>query len=115
MEGCHAAAKAAEKKAAADAKQAAKWERFAKLPVQLEKWLTKEIHSWADMITDEGLAKAKQQCEMMASKFDQDWYIKRSETNIEKLDVPREDLHDVSTNKDTTFFSYSILPFFGST
>ena len=57
------AKKAAEKQAASDAKQAAKWERFAKLPVQMEKWLTKEIHSWAEMITSEGLAKAKADCD----------------------------------------------------
>ena len=94
------AKKAAEKQAAADAKQAAKWERFAKLPVQMEKWLTKEIHSWAGMITSEGLTKAKQQCEMMASKFDQDWYINRSKKNIEKLAVMRTDCRMWQNNMD---------------
>ena len=85
------AKKAAEKQEAADAKQAAKWQRFAKLPVQMEKWLTKEIHSWADMITDEGLAKAKADCDRNEWKFDQDWYINRSKTNIEKLAAMRTD------------------------
>ena len=92
------AKKAAEKQAAVDAKQAAKWERFAKLPVQLEKWLTKEIQSWADMITDEGLAKAKADCDRNEWKFDQDWYIKRSETNINKLDVMRTDCRTWQNN-----------------
>ena len=92
------AKKAAEKQAALDAKQAAKWQRFAKLPVQLEKWLTKEIHGWAGMITSEGLTKAKQQCEMMASKFDQDWYINRSKTNIEKLAAMRTDCRTWQNN-----------------
>ena len=92
------AKKAAEKQAAADAKQAAKWERFAKLPVQMEKWLTKEIHTWADMITDEGLAKAKADCDRNEWKFDQDWYIKRSETNIEKLAAMRTDCRTWQNN-----------------
>ena len=85
------AKKAAEKQAALDAKQQAKWERFAKLPVQMEKWLTKEIHSWAGMITSEGLAKAKADCDRNEWKFDQDWYINRSKTNIEKLAAMRTD------------------------
>ena len=92
------AKKAAEKQAASDAKQAAKWERFAKLPVQMEKWLTKEIHTWADMITDEGLAKAKADCDRNEWKFDQDWYIKRSETNIEKLAAMRTDCRTWQNN-----------------
>ena len=94
------AKKAAEKKAAADAKQQAKWERFLKLPVQMEKWLTKEIHDWAGMITSEGLAKAKEQCDAMASKFDQDWYINRSKTNIEKLAAMRTDCRKWQNNKN---------------
>ena len=85
------AKKAAEKQAAADAKQAAKWERFAKLPVQLEKWLTKEIHDEAALITDEGLAKAKKQCDEMQCKFHKDWYIKRSQERIEKNNKMRND------------------------
>ena len=92
------AKKAAEKQAALDAKQAAKWERFAKLPVQMEKWLTKEIHEWAGMITSEGLIKAKEQCDAMQCKFDQDWYIKRSETNIEKLAAMRTDCRTWQNN-----------------
>ena len=94
------AKKAAEKQAAADAKNQAKWERFLKLPVQMEKWLTKEIHDWAGMITSEGLAKAKEQCDAMASKFDQDWYINRSKTNIEKLAAMRTDCRKWQNNKN---------------
>jgi len=94
------AKKAAEKKAAADAKNQAKWERFLKLPVQMEKWLTKEIHDWAGMITSEGLTKAKEQCDAMACKFDQDWYINRSKTNIEKLAAMRTDCRKWQNNKN---------------
>tara|TARA_R100000234_G_scaffold16861_1_gene9165 strand:+ start:1171 stop:2175 length:1005 start_codon:yes stop_codon:yes gene_type:complete len=85
------AAKAAEKKAAADAKQAAKWERFAKLPVQLEKWLTKEIHAEAARITEEGVAKAKAECDAIKASFDQEWYIKVRAERIEKNNAMRND------------------------
>ena len=94
------AKKAAEKKAAADAKEQAKWERFLKLPVQMEKWLTKEIHDWAGMITSEGLAKAKADCDRNDWKFDQDWYINRSKTNIEKLAAMRTDCRKWQNNKN---------------
>jgi len=85
------AAKAAEKKAAADAKQAAKWERFAKLPVQLEKWLTKEIHAEAARITEEGVAQAKAECDAIKASFDQEWYIKVRAERIEKNNAMRND------------------------
>ena len=94
------AKKAAEKQAAADAKILAKWDRFLKLPVQMEKWLTKEIHDWAGMITSEGLTKAKEQCAAMDCKFDQDWYINRSKTNIEKLAAMRTDCRKWQNNKN---------------
>mgnify|MGYP003108933670 CR=1 FL=1 len=94
------AKKAAEKQAAADAKQAAKWERFAKLPVQLEKWLTKEIHTEAALITDEGLAKAKAQCDEMDCTFHRDWYIKRSQERIEKNNAMRTDCRKWQNNKN---------------
>ena len=85
------AKKAAEKQAAADAKQAAKWERFAKLPVQLEKWLTKEIHTEAALITEEGLAEAKAKCDAINASFDKEWYIKVRAERIEKNNKMRND------------------------
>ena len=86
------AKKAAEKQAAADAKQAAKWERFAKLPVQLEKWLTKEIHTEAALITEEGLAKSEADCKAMGATFDRDWRIKSVSQRIEKNNKMRNDV-----------------------
>ena len=85
------AKKAAEKKAAADAKQAAKWERFLKLPVQLEKWLTKEIHTEAAFITEEGLAKSEAECEAIGATFDREWRIKTVSQRIEKNNAMRND------------------------
>ena len=86
------AKKAAEKQAAADAKQAAKWERFAKLPVQLEKWLTKEIHTEAAFITEEGLAKSEAECKAMGATFDREWRIKSVSQRIEKNNAMRNDV-----------------------
>ena len=85
------AKKAAEKQAALDAKQAAKWERFAKLPVQLEKWLTKEIHTEAALITEEGLAKSEADCKAMGATFDREWRIKSVSQRIEKNNAMRND------------------------
>ena len=85
------AKKAAEKQAAADAKQQAKWERFLKLPVQLEKWLTKEIHTEAALITEEGLAKSEADCKAMGATFDREWRIKSVSQRIEKNNAMRND------------------------
>ena len=85
------AKKAAEKQAALDAKQAAKWERFAKLPVQMEKWLTKEIHTEAALITDEGLAKSEADCKAMGATFDKEWRVKSVSQRIEKNNLMRND------------------------
>jgi len=86
------AKKAAEKQAAADAKTAAKWERFAKLPVQLEKWLTKEIHVEAAFITEEGLAKSEAECKAIGATFDKEWRIKTVSARIEKNNAMRNDV-----------------------
>ena len=55
-----------EKQAKADAKQAelvakneAKWERFAKLPDQIDRWADKQIKKHEKMLTEAGIAKAK--------------------------------------------------------
>ena len=92
------AAKTAEKKAAADAKQQAKWERFAKLPVQLEKWLTKEIHTEAAFITEEGLAKSEAECKAMGATFDREWRIKSVSQRIEKNNAMRNDCREWQNN-----------------
>ena len=50
------------------------------------------------MITSEGLAKAKADCDRNEWKFDQDWYINRSKTNIEKLAAMRTDCRTWQNN-----------------
>ena len=94
------AKKAAEKKAAADAKEQAKWERFLKLPVQLEKWLTKEIHTEAALITEEGLAKSEADCKAMGATFDREWRIKSVSQRIEKNNAMRTDCRKWQNNKN---------------
>ena len=94
------AKKAAEKKAVADAKEQAKWERFLKLPVQLEKWLTKEIHTEAALITEEGLAKSEADCKAMGATFDREWRIKSVSQRIEKNNALRTDCRKWQNNKN---------------
>jgi len=94
------AKKAAEKKAAADAKEQAKWERFLKLPVQLEKWLTKEIHTEAAFITEEGLAKSEAECKAMGATFDREWRVKSVSQRIEKNNALRTDCRKWQNNKN---------------
>ena len=94
------AKKAAEKKAAADAKEQAKWERFLKLPVQLEKWLTKEIHTEAALITEEGLAKSEADCKAMGATFDREWRVKSVSQRIGKNNAMRTDCRKWQNNKN---------------
>ena len=52
-------AKADAKKAEAIAKNEAKWERFAKLPDQIDRWADKQIKKHEKMLTEAGIQKAK--------------------------------------------------------
>ena len=92
------AKKAADKQAAADAKTAAKWERFAKLPVQLEKWLDKEIKEDGFQMSEKGLAVAKKQCDLMGADFDSDWYVKVRIQRTEKNNALRNDCREWQNN-----------------
>ena len=47
------------KKAEAIAKNEAKWERFAKLPDQIDRWADKQIKKHEKMLTEAGIQKAK--------------------------------------------------------
>lgn len=89
----------AEKQAKRDAKQAiidqknlAKWEKFQKLPVQMEKWVDKEIKTLAAVISDEGLAKSQADADRMGWTFDKDWQIKCITGDIDKHNTLRNDL-----------------------
>jgi len=81
-----------EKLAIQDAKQMAKWEKFQKLPVVMEKWADKEIKTLAAVISDEGLAKSQADADRMGWTFDKDWQIKCISGDIEKHNTLRNDL-----------------------
>jgi len=89
----------AEKQAKRDAKQAiidqknlAKWEKFQKLPVQMEKWIDKEIKRLAAIISPEGLADIQKQADRMGYEFDREWKVKSISRDIETHNTLRNDL-----------------------
>nr|BAR39277.1 hypothetical protein [uncultured Mediterranean phage uvMED] len=89
----------AEKQAKRDAKQAiidqknlAKWEKFQKLPVQMEKWVDKEIKELASIISEKGLAELHAQAKRMDYTFDEAWKIKSISKEIETHNTLRNDL-----------------------
>ena len=53
--------------------------------------MTKEIHAEAARITEEGVAKAKAECDAIKASFDQEWYIKVRAERIEKNNAMRND------------------------
>ena len=85
-------AKRDEKLAIQNEKQMAKWEKFQKLPVQMEKWIDKEIKTLAAIISDEGLAKIRLQAQQMNYEFDEAWKIKSITKDIETHNALRNDL-----------------------
>mgnify|MGYP003137598366 CR=1 FL=1 len=85
-------AKRDEKLAIQNEKQMAKWEKFQKLPVVMEKWVDKEIKTLAAVISDEGLAKSQSDADKGGWTFDADWQIKCISGDIEKHNTLRNDL-----------------------
>jgi len=85
-------AKRDEKLAIQNEKQMAKWEKFQKLPVVMEKWVDKEIKTLAAVISDEGLAKSQADADRMGWTFDKDWQIKCITGDIDKHNTLRNDL-----------------------
>ena len=81
-----------EKLAIQNEKQMAKWEKFQKLPVVMEKWVDKEIKTLAAVISDEGLADSQKRADRMGYTFDKDWQIKCISSDIEKHNTLRNDL-----------------------
>jgi len=81
-----------EKLAIQNEKQMAKWEKFQKLPVVMEKWVDKEIKELASIISDEGLAEMQKQADRMDYKFDREWKIKSISKEIETHNALRNDL-----------------------
>ena len=80
------------KQAIIDQKQMAKWEKFQKLPVQMEKWIDKEIKRLAAIISPEGLADIQRQADRMGYEFDREWKIKSISKDIETHNTLRNDL-----------------------
>jgi len=85
-------AKRDEKLAIQNEKQMAKWAKFQKLPIQMEKWIDKEIKTLAAIISDEGLAKIRLQAQQMNYEFDEAWKIKSISKDIETHNALRNDL-----------------------
>ena len=85
-------AKRDEKLAIQNEKQMAKWEKFQKLPVQMEKWIDKEIKTLAAIISDKGLADIQKQADRMGYEFDREWKIKSISKDIETHNALRNDL-----------------------
>jgi len=85
-------AKRDEKLAIQNEKQMAKWEKFQKLPVQMEKWIDKEIKKLAEIISPEGLALIQATADHMGYEFDREWKIKSISKDIETHNTLRNDL-----------------------
>tara|TARA_B100000085_G_C18535807_1_gene509940 strand:- start:874 stop:1857 length:984 start_codon:yes stop_codon:yes gene_type:complete len=81
-----------EKLAIQNEKQMAKWEKFQKLPVVMEKWVDKEIKKLAAVISDEGLADSQKRADRMGYSFDKAWQIKCISGDIDKHNTLRNDL-----------------------
>jgi len=79
------------KQAIIDQKQLAKWEKFQKLPVQMEKWLDKEIKRLGQLISKEGIAEFYAQARRMDYTFDEAWKIKSVTKDIETHNALRND------------------------
>ena len=85
-------AKRDEKLAIQNEKQMAKWEKFQKLPVVMEKWVDKEIKRLAAIISPEGLADIQKQADRMGYEFDREWKVKSISKDIETHNTLRNDL-----------------------
>ena len=85
-------AKRDEKLAIQNEKQMAKYEKFQKLPVVMEKWVDKEIKTLAACISDEGLADSQAKADRGGWTFDKEWQIKCISGDIEKHNTLRNDL-----------------------
>ena len=79
------------KQAIIDQKQQAKWEKFQKLPVQMEKWLDKQIKEMAAWISDEGLAERQLKADRGGWNFDSAWYVKSISRDIDSHNALRND------------------------
>ena len=81
-----------EKLAIQNEKQMAKWEKFQKLPVVMEKWVDKEIKTLASYISDQGLAESQRKADRLGYKFDAEWQIKCITKDIDTHNALRNDL-----------------------
>ena len=88
------------KQAIIDQKQLAKWEKFQKLPVQMEKWLNKQIKEASSWISEEGIAERKTNADRGNWNFDSAWYIKKTNEDISAYNCLKNDC--IKWQKDNT-------------
>ena len=93
-------AKADAKQAIVDQKKAAKWEKFSKLPVQMEKWLNKQIKETSSWISEEGIATRQAEADKFGWNFDSAWYIKKTNEDISAYNDLKNDC--IKWQKDDT-------------
>ena len=93
-------AKADAKQAIVDQKKAAKWEKFSKLPVQMEKWLNKQIKETSSWISEEGIATRQAEADKFGWNFDSAWYIKKTNEDISAYNDLKNDC--IKWQKDNT-------------
>ncbi len=70
------------------AKNEAKWERFAKLPDQIDRWADKEIKKLTKELSPEGIQAAKERTEARfhGVTFDKDWYVHNLTKELEVVE-----------------------------
>ena len=70
------------------AKNEAKWERFAKLPDQIDRWADKEIKKLSKELSPEGIQAAKERTEARfhGVEFDRDWYVRNLTQELEVVE-----------------------------
>jgi len=99
----------AEIQAKKDAKQAelvakneAKWERFAKLPDQIDRWADKEIKKLTKELSPEGIQTAKERTEARfhGVTFDKDWYVKNLTKELEVVEHYKKQVQAYLNNEE---------------
>jgi len=109
----------AEKQAKADAKQAelvakneAKWERFAKLPDQIDRWADKQIKKHEKMLTLAGIKKAEEQFFShyynKGCKFDKEYYITWVSEELTEVKTYKEKVQKFLNNEPAVREMFSL-------
>ena len=106
-----------EKQAKADAKQAeliakneAKWERFAKLPDQIDRWADKEIKKLTKELSPVGIQAAKERTETRfhGVTFDQEWYVSNLTRELEIVEHYKKQVQAWLNNEEKVRSIFSL-------